>query len=207
MWDELLQNMTCSHLGDENYYKRYLQKQCLADNTEAKKLVTAYDDYKNLKLFILHSLELMKSFGLEVVKSVCEAVIGMNSYEIQTMNLWSLCAISGSVCNECMCIHLKEPNGLTVTIDVKFDLFLRCLWMIFQAERIQVSRIQEFESITPPSSSASVKDRIEKFSQGTKNDTTTLVNVLERAETYVRESIDATLKRLQEHEEDEKDKH
>lgn len=202
MWNELLQNMTCSHLGDENYYKRYLQKQCVVENKEAKKLMTAYNDYKELKAFILHSLELMKSFGLEVVKSVCESVIGMNSYDIQRMTLWSLCAISGAVCSECMCIQLKEPNGLTVTIDVQFDMFFRCLWLIFQAERIQVSRIQDFESNTPPLNSASLKDRIDKFNRGTKYDTTVLVRVLEKAESYVRESIETTLEQLQKNKED-----
>ena len=77
--------------------------------------------------------------------------------------------------------------------------------MIFQVERIQVSRIQDFESNAPPATSASLKDRIERFNQGTKDDTAILVGVLKNAETYVRESVDSTLKNLQEHEEDQQD--
>lgn len=130
------------------YYKRHIQKQAQNMNKEAQSLLDAYNAYQNLMSEIKHALHVMHSFGHEIIKAVCEAVIEMNDFELQSMKMWTVCSISGNLCAECLCIDLKTSPQFTVTVDMKYRQFLEALWILFHVEKLQTSRIIDFERET-----------------------------------------------------------
>ena len=198
-WEQLLECIACCQIGEESYFRRHIHKQATNKNKQAMMLVSAQDKWQQLRNQIQHDLQILKSFGHETIKAVCDVVICMDSYQLQTSKFWTICAITGAMCYECIHVELKTSPPLTVSIDSRFQDLLQCIWILFHIEKIQSSRIAEFESAESNDEKRedkqSISDKVSHFlkqkHKETKKLAATLVLCAQYVNTSLRLSLDA----------------
>ena len=157
-WELVMEHLTCSHIGDESYYRRHIQKQAALKNEHAIDIVDAMEEHKNLLFTIQQKINTLNGFGHETLKAICDVIVALDTFQLHSTQMWTICAMTGSMCSQCISLDLK--SGFTVTIDSKFEDFFKCLWIIFNIDKIQMSRIVQFEDKQSVDDKNTISDRI-----------------------------------------------
>lgn len=195
-WKQLLEHITCCSIGEESYFRRHIQKQALNNNKQALTLLQAQEAYQALLSEIQHSLQIFQSFGHDIIKSVCDVIIGLDDFNLKTAQLWTICSISGGMCYECIQLDLKTSPQMTVNIDSRYKELLECIWILFHVEKIQISRIMDFEKTLSYDEKHTISDKISLFLQSKNNETKRLAQTLVLCVNYVKQSLDDSLEIL-----------
>lgn len=196
-WELLLESIACCQIGEESYYRRHLHKQAINKNKTAMALVAAQESYAEIIRNICHQLQILQSFGHETIKTVCDVVIAMDECSLEIVHMWTLCAITGAMCYQCINIELKSTPQISVHIDSKFKNFLQCIWILFHLEKIQNSRICEVLKEDNHDEKKSISDKVAYFLKTKSKETKKLTLNLVTCQEYVQKSLQSSLDEIQ----------
>lgn len=197
-WENLLETITCCQIGEENYYRRHLQKQAVARNKHAINLIDSQHKYQACIESLQHSIHLLHTFGYEIIKTICDMVIKMDAFEISTCQHWNVCALTGTLCRECLTfVGDCNPNSV-IYVDSIFKDFFECIWILHHVEQIQISRIVEYETENTEDK-CSISDKIANFLKSTTKETKKIASTLVSCENYINNSLQKSLQQIEAH--------
>lgn len=193
MWEKLLEYYVCCSFGEELLYKRHLQKQCQNNNKDAIEINEVYEQYVKCLNKIKEKIETLQYFGYENIATVCNYVINKPILDLKVCKVWGICVLTGVIGDSMIEIPSDNPTHQSFMLDQKFFIFLKCLWMIFKLDRIQLSRVHDYNrELKDSEEKMTLGAKIQHFLDTKEDDTKRLCGTLQHAYEYVIRVLEKT---------------
>lgn len=182
--------IACHALGDEIGYMKHLKKAVAANNSDAQRLLAAFEWLTAVQASLAESMKNMRVLGREHLANFLSAVVALPSIEAVRDGNWHMCNITGMVSTNTIVV---PHSGDDFHVDARFRFLVSALWVAWNFQALENARVVAF---TPPAHAVSIQERVQAFLDASQQDPGTPLEVYTRCVDFALESLRTTLDTL-----------
>lgn len=181
-YKHVLEYEICAIMGDENAYRKNLQRM-KNSNQSANKLLQNYNKFCSCREKIMTMIQCSENSKRGVLSRICMNVCSCNWNDISKARIWTVCNLTGMTTNDVVCIQHKNQQHF---VHVKYYEFFVMLWLLFNVRELLSVEIETVNV----QNTQSLSERVEMFFSSKKNMLEMLCNAMLHAQNYVIKSLE-----------------
>ena len=181
-YKHVLEYEICAIMGDENTYRKNLQRMKNSNQT-AHNLLQNHSKFCSLCERVTTMIQCSENNKRGVLARICLNVCSCNWNDISKARIWTVCNLTGMTTNDVVCIQHKNQQHF---VHVKYYEFFVMLWLLFNVRKLLS---MEMETSNAQGNTQSLSERVDMFLRSKQNMLASLSKAMLHAQNYVIKSL------------------